>query len=268
MSSSTPHATHQHATHQHAAVESAALAILNLAHSSGAYAHFAEVYGVGVIYRAFTTHADVEAFVAAPSIGNATTYLTGERAGMCGELAVGAMALRRADNVIVVVDSVERSTRTTVARLGSLAGRPLTIEMELVPCEIEVEHVPQPIGDDERRVHSQRVVAAARAYRDAHNGDVDRALYFIDVRPDDDDAATDAAEPAGAVQRISQDEFEHALANMLGSDDEDEDGEIPASMQQLATLLREYDVQRQVVVWLRHSDAADDAWTVSIDDDE
>jgi len=264
MSSSSPAAA---AAHPHAAVEAAALAMMQLAQSSGACAHFAEVYGTGVVYRAFTTHADVDAFVGTPSIGNETTYLTGERAGMCGELAVGAMALRRPDNIVVVVDDVERSTRTTVSRFGSLAGRPLTIEMELVPCEIEVEQVPQPLDDEQRRAHSQSVVAAARAHRTAHPDDTERALYFIDVR-------TEAAEPSDVVQRIGQAEFEQALADMTngraddGDDEQPDDGEVPVSMQQLATLLREYDTQRQAVVWLRHSGMTHDAWTVSLDDQQ
>jgi len=272
--SSTPSSSPD--AHPHAAAEAAALAMMQLAAASGACAHFAEVYGAGVMYRAFTTHADVVAFVGEPSIGNDTTYLTGERAGMCGELAVGAMALQRADNTIVVVDDVERSTRTTVSRIGSLAGRPLTIEMELVPCEIEVEQVPQPLDDEQRRVHSQRVVAAARAYRDAHADATERALYFIDGRLDEGAAAAAAAaEPTDAVQRIAQAEFEQALADMTGGGDDgdddgahSDDGEVPVSMQQLATLLREYDTQRQAVVWLRHSDMTHDAWTVNLDDDD
>ena len=250
---------------KHAAAEAVAAKLLTLAVDSGTAAHFTEVYGAGVIYRAFTKHQHLQEFATAPAIDDKTTYLAGERTSMCGELAVGAIALGRADNVIVVIDDIEQSSRTTLARFGSLGGRPLTIEMELVPCEIVVESLPEPLDEARRADISQRVRAAALAHR-ASVGTVDRALYFIDVyaTPDaDEEASTD-----DVVQRVALADFEQLLANMLAGDDDDDDDptEIPASMEQLATLARTHDPQREAVVWLRHSDVAHDAWTVALDE--
>jgi len=219
----------------------AAVALMKLSGDSGAARELEDVYGPGIIYFAFPTAAAAEKWVAAPQIDERVTYHAEQSTAIFGDAALGAVMAKRANDVIVVVDVVAASTRTTVSLRGG--AQPSTIHLELVPFEVQIEALPEPID-------SVKASLVDEAVRCEHRGHTQRCLYFIDWRtPSSDD---EAVEP----ERIDEAAFREQL------DAADAIGDVPRSLRTLHDLFDTHDPLTHTVVWLR-ADAADSAWLVA-----
>ena len=179
-------------------------------------------------------------FSRAPVINDSVLYHTRERAGMFGDLVLGAVSADRIGDVVVIVDVVAQNTRTVFSKMGG--SRPVTIHVDLVPIELAVEHLPEPL-DDATATHISTLVHEASS---SSSPGSDRALYFVEWTP--------GGETPTPVL-VTNDQFETFVAELRT------DPDLPESLTTLLRLYDTHDPTHSVVVWVRSLDA-DTAWLV------
>ena len=220
-----------------AMAEDAAIALLALVDASGAAAQMHEMYGSGAFYMAFETNEAAAVYATTPVVDDTVLYHTRERVGMFGDLVLGAVAADRDGDVIVIVDVVADNTRTIYSKC-SVDSRPTTIHVELVPIELRVDTIPEPLSDDE----ITRISSIVHDLTDPLDGT--RTLYFVEA------ATTTTTTTTPTV--VSRDQFESFVADLRND---------PDLCESLRTLLQVYDTHdptESVVVWVRSTTTGSD----------
>ena len=236
------------------AARHAAEALADLVLESGTTTYTHDVFGAGVFYRAFRTRAEARAFAREPVIDDRTTYSTGDRVGMCGEMAVGMLQVHPT-STIVVVDVVDANERCTL-RHGADA---IVQSIVLVPAppELAIERLPEPIDDDNPTC--RRIEASLNALFEHEGAAEDRRVYYIDARVDN----LDDAESFDCI--TVNDDFSTTLATLQSAVSEagDEPVTTPLTLQRVRDLEREHDPKTHVVAWAKMNDDVDVVWLVN-----